>query len=102
MSNTSTPAVLDMPQPRLRLAVLAALLILTDAHAPTLVAVLTAALVLACGLLLAIARSSAGSGSARAAEAPPRLGSRASGSRNTLPSTRPADSRRARPSCVRP
>jgi len=101
MSNTSAPAVLDMPQPRLGRAVIAALLlILTDAHAPTLVAALAGGLVLACALLLAIART--GSRQRRGGALAPRLGDAGTRHPLPLPSTRPTGFRRVFASCVRP
>jgi len=89
-----------MPQPRPGRAVIAALLLLlTDAHAPTLVTVLAVGLVLACALLLAIARSGARQ---RRGVPAPRLGGKAIFHHQALPSTGPAGHRRLLSSCVRP
>jgi hypothetical protein len=100
MSNTSAPAVLDTPQPRPGRAVIAALLlILTDAHAPTLVAALALGLVLACALLLGVARSGV---LQRRGIPAPRLGGKATFHHQALPSTGSAGHRRLLPSCVRP
>lgn len=100
MSYTSAPAVLDMPHPGARPAVIGALLlILTDGHAPTLLVTLATGLAIL-AVLLGIARSRTRLRDDRAAL--PRLGSRPAGYSATTFSTRFAGSAPAHSSCVRP
>lgn len=101
MSYTSAPAVLDMPHPGPRRAVIGALLlILTDGHAPTLLVTLATGLAIL-AVLLGIARSLTRMRDDRAG-ALPRLGSRPAGYVTTTSSTRFAGSAPAHSSCVRP